>query len=381
MRGSIRVMIASSFLLLALGVRVFGQEQVSLADLEKALYHQGFEQVHIRERGDSLQVFFEHREFRNPKHSMEYASRILEQYSPAGLSYVPLYHNQPMGEYAADRSWTAELTREDYRYFKANNKFSDYRFHIRLVPSIAANFGYYDKPVRAKTSLILDTRWYFMEGISLQSGLLIPIQNSLDAQDLQPRLAPSQLSIFRHLARSHYAFLSLGTFFNNRYGGDLQYRFAPINGRWSFGAELALTGYYHIQDGKFYTEVMDDLMLTADVEYRTPIEDVSLKLMAGQFLYEDIGARLDMIKQFGNVDIGLFGSVSKAGTNIGFQFAFPLWPGKILRGRKVELRTTEEFRWEYSYNNEDLVNQSFRTGMPRLSDITRQYNGHFIRGK
>ena len=124
---------------------------------------------------------------------------------------------------------------------------------------------------------------------------------------------------------------------------------------------------------------MDDLYGGADVEWRTGIENTSLKLSLGQFLYQDKGARIDLIKQFSAAEIGLFAAHTDIGTTGGFQFAFSLWPGKILRGKKLELRTTEEFRWEYTYNNEEPVARQFRIGMPRLADMLRNYNEAWIK--
>lgn len=53
---------------------------------------------------------------------------------------------------------------------------------------------------------------------------------------------------------------------------------------------------------------------------------------------------------------------TELGTTVGFQFAFSLFPGKIYRGKNLELRTTEEFRWEYSYNNEEPVAEKYPIG-------------------
>jgi len=171
---------------------------------------------------------------------------------------------------------------------------------------------------------------------------------------------------------------SVGSFYNNRYGVDLEFRHANLSKRWSYGVATGLTGFYWLNGLSLYNETLDDFYATADVEYRLPLENLSLKLTAGQFLYKDKGVRFDLIKQFAAAEIGLFASSTDIGTTTGFQFAFALFPGKIFRNRKVELRTTEEFRWEYTYNNVDPVAKNFRIGMPRLSDILRQYNQNFL---
>ena len=119
---------------------------------------------------------------------------------------------------------------------------------------------------------------------------------------------------------------------------------------------------------------MANLHAVVDAEYRLPFENLSAKLSAGKWLFEDYGVRADLIRQFGTVDLGLHVAATDAGVSGGFQFAFSFWPGTIVRTKKLELRTTEEFRWEYSYNNEDPVARSYRLGTPRLDDVLRQYN-------
>jgi hypothetical protein len=213
----------------------------------------------------------------------------------------------------------------------------------------------------------------------MQTGISFPVTNNLDNQDLKPKLAPSMLHYFVQPANSHFLALSAGTFYDDRYGVDLEYRYDNLNSPWSFGLATGLTGFYWLYAGGSYTEPLDDLYATADVEFRLPIENISLKLTAGQFLAKDKGLRADLIKQFGIIDVGLHASYTDIGNTIGFQFATPLFPGKIYRSRKLELRTTEEFRWEYSYNNAEPVARSFKLGMPRLADLLRQYNAAYIR--
>jgi hypothetical protein len=81
------------------------------------------------------------------------------------------------------------------------------------------------------------------------------------------------------------------------------------------------------------------------------------------------------------LDFGLHISNTENGNAIGFQVAFPIFPGKIIRTRNFELRTTEEFRWEYSYFVANPVARYFRTGTPTLENVIRQYQNGFIQGQ
>ncbi|MDT0650324.1 YjbH domain-containing protein [Autumnicola edwardsiae] len=350
-------------------------------EVEEVLYKAGFENVMVKSEGeDTIKVFFEHREFRSPYHSMRYAKLLLRDVQDKNIVWAPLYHNFPIGNYNAENYNYRPLTKEDKTFFKRNNSwFKGYRFHFRIHPNFAARFGFYDQPFQTKLDIILDTRLYLATGLSIQSGIRIPVQNSLDSRNSGVRLAPSLLHCFTQPVPNHFFGISLGTYYYDRYGWDLQYRYSPLDSRWSFGLESGLTGYYRIDADSYATGDLSFFHAVVDAEYRLPFENLSLKLSAGQFIFEDKGFRVDLIRQFGTVDLGLYAANTNVGTTAGFQFAFSLFPGSIYRSQNLELRTTEAFRWEYSYNNEEPVAKSYRLGIPRLSNILRQYNARFIK--
>ena len=366
----------SKFILLMLfgwgPLTVFAQEW------KEKIFQAGFEQVHVLQKKDSVTVFFEHRLFRNPFHSFQFAQKLLEGEEERVITWVPLYNNKPVAAYIGKQLQFRRITEEESGYFKRNNNLLEgYRFHFRIMPDFHGRFGRFDKPLETKTHIILDAKVYLLPGLSLQSGVLFPIQNSLDNRDEGIRLAPTHLHYFNHWKSTFFLSLTAGTFYSDRYGLDFQFRFAPLDSRWSVGFEAGYTGFYYFEKGVVYSQPLSDKLLIGDVEYRLPIADLSVKLSAGQFLFEDKGARAEVIRQFGAVDVGLYLSRTEIGSTAGFQFAFPLFPGKIFRTNKVEVRTTEEFRWEYSYSNRPVA-RKYRLGTPRLSDQLRQYNFLFL---
>jgi len=352
-------------------------------EIEKALGEHGFENVLSQERGDSLNIFFENREFRNPALSIYFGNLILgkeKKLTKNNISWLPLFHNQLVAKYDAENFEFHAPDQSERKFYKANNAFlKNYRFSFRLHPEVVSRFGYYTDPFETKFNIILDTRIYLARGLSLQTGITIPVTNNLDNHGMKLRAAPSMLHYFTQPWNAHFFSFSAGTFYNDRYGIDMEYRYARLDSPWSFGFAGGVTGFYRLYGLEYYSEDMDHLYATADVEWRTGIENTSLKLSVGQFLAEDKGARLDLIKQFPAAEIGLFAAHTDIGTTGGFQFAFSLFPGKIVRGKKLELRTTEEFRWEYTYNNEEPVARQFRIGMPRLADMLRNYNEEWIK--
>jgi len=357
-----------STILLCSGLHIFGQE------IESKLFASGFENVIVREEKDSTFVFFEHREFRDPYASMEYANLILGDRNNQELIWIPQFHNVPIGHYSAKYFHFKSLTGENKEYFKKHNKpLNNYRFHFRFHPDVAARFGFYSNPFEVKFNMVLDSRIYLLPGFSIQTGVRIPIVNSLDSQENYLSPAPSMLHYMFSPMENHYLAISTGTFYYDRYGLDFQYRYQKPDRRFSFGLESGLTGFYRFYRDGYRTSDMDNIYAVGDVAYQTGIERLSLRLSAGRFLFEDYGIRIDLIKQFGSVDLGLYASQTDIGSTAGFQFAFQLFPGKIFRTKRVEVRTTEAFRWEYSYNSFEPVAKKFRIGMERLADALRQF--------
>ncbi|PRY88561.1 YjbH domain-containing protein [Mongoliibacter ruber] len=347
------------------------------------LYENGFENVMLNESNDTLEVYFEHRTFRNPYQSMVFANKIIGDVGGKAIFFIPAYHNQPIGKFSGNDFGFHDLSKENTLFFNENNEINKgYRFHVRISPDFSARFGKFDDPFQNKTNLILDTRIYLFSGVSLHTGVLLPITNNLDAQEKNIRLAPSHLHLFRAVENRHFYSITGGLFFFDRYGLDFQYRYMPMDKNWSLGVESSLTGFYFLPKSGVYMNRLDEFTFLLNYEYRLPrLPSISLGLTAGQFLFNDKGLRGDLIKQYGNIDIGLYGAMTENGLNVGFQFAFPLFPGKILRNRNFELRSTEEFRWEYGYNNVDIVARKFRLGTPRLQDVLRQYHPKFIRSQ
>lgn len=364
-----------SIIILFLSLSVQAQEY------KHALAKNGFEHLLLKETKDSLSLFFEHRESRHPFKSMEFANRILHDTGVSdsiSKTFIPIYHHVPIGSYSGDLKNYSVPTNEELNYLKEpTNIFKNYRFDLRLHPEVTSRFGYYSDPFETKFNIILDTRIYLYPGLSVQTGLSIPVHNNLDDQSMKLRMAPSMLHYFAQPVSSHFVSASLGTFYSNRYGIDLEYRFSKFDKKWSFGLEAGLTGFYWLNGFSVYHEAATDISFIVDAEYRSPIKNLSLKISGGQFLYQDRGFRLDLIKQYAAAEIGLYASRTDIGTTGGFQFAFSLFPGKLIRTKDFQLRTTEEFRWEYTYNNEEPVAHKYRIGMPRLADILRQYHLDF----
>ncbi|MHA4737800.1 YjbH domain-containing protein [Dyadobacter sp. MSC1_007] len=344
------------------------------AELTREKVAQNFENTTL----DTLKgsVFYEQRLYRNPYLGM------LEMRSSLADSnireYIPMFQGMPIGVYRMDKKITyRQLTKNEM----PRNRFllSKYKFDFWLQPVFAANFGYRAKTLQSNTSVLLQTQFNLLNGLALHAGVLFPITNDLDDRPKKIRPAPIFLNQFLAFG-NHFISASAGYFHNDQYGVNLQYRHQDFTGPWSFGVEGGLTGLYYYADKGIYYGNMDKLMVIADASYRLAQPDITLKLSGGRYVSGDEGGRMDLIRQFTNVEVGLYVMKTTNGTTAGFNFAVPIPPGKILQGKKFRFRTTDEFRWEYNYTRGFRIGERYRTGY-QLDQKLRQYHVNYLNGQ
>jgi len=313
-------------------------------------------------------VAYEQRLYRNPYRGMEQISRALPD---SGVrEFIPMFQGVPIGAYQPGRS--VKFRNLAHRELSVSAfPLTKYKLDFWLQPLFAANFGYKEKPIQSNTSLLLQTQFFLAKGLAFNTGILFPITNDLDNRPKKIRLAPTYLNQFLAFGKN-FVSASAGYFYDDQYGVNLQYRHQSFTNPLSFGVQSGVTGLYYWAEKGIYYGKMDNLLLLADVAYRLPYHNVTLQLSGGRYLAGDDGARLDLIRQFTNVEVGLYIMKTSFGTTAGFNFAVPIPPGKILQGKKIRLRTNDEFRWEYAYTRGYRIGERYRTGY-QLDQKLRQY--------
>lgn len=318
-------------------------------------------------------VIYEQRLYRNPYFGMlEMRSSLADS---SIREYTPMFQGVPVGAYQIGHGVR-------YRQLAKNeisrNRFlpSKYKLDFWIQPTFTANFGFREKPLQSNTSILLQTQFILLKGLALHAGILFPITNDLDNRPKKIRPAPVFLNQFLAFGR-HFVSASAGYFYNDQYGLNVQYRHQDFTGPWSFGMESGLTGLYYYSENGVYYGNMDNVMVIADATYRLSRPDIILKASGGRYMSGDEGGRLDLIRQFTNVEVGLYVMKTSNGTTAGFNFAVPIPPGKILQGKKFRLRTTDEFRWEYNYTRGFHIGERYRTGY-QLDQKLRQYHIDYL---
>jgi len=339
---------------------VIAREEKTEPDSDKILNN--FENVQIDSASQT--VYYEQRLYRNPFKGLYQLQHALADTSIQ--TYVPLFQGIPIGKYRLKKNSGFTLPENAGRkeqQFK--NRFplqrNHYKFDFWIQPYFAAIFGNFDKPIQSNTSVALQSQLYLLPGMALNFGILFPIVNDLDNRPKIIRPAPIFLNQF-YASGNHFFSASAGFFQNDQYGVNLQYRHANFKSPWSAGLEAGLTGDYYYPRGGIYYGSMNKLLLIADVAYRINNPDLTFKLSAGHYLASDNGIRADVFRQFTNIEIGFYAMTTTNGSTMGFNFAIPIPPGKLLQGKHARLRTTDEFRWEYTYTRGYQIGERYRVG-------------------
>lgn len=322
-------------------------------------------------------IFYEQRLDRNPLYGLWEMRQALADTTIR--EYLPMFQGIIVGSYTLGPKITARLPTAEERKVQQIRFLPHpgrYKFDFWLQPAFAAIFGYRDQVVQSNTSILLQTQFYLWQGMVLNAGILFPLTNDMNDRDKIIRPAPVFLNQFYAFGKNFIS-ASAGYFYNDQYGINVQYRHTDMTNPFSFGLEAGLTGTYYFPKGGIYAGPLDQLFLQADAAYRFSRPDVTMKISGGQFLWKDRGVRVDFIKQFTNVEIGLYAAKTKNGSTAGFNFAIPIPPGKIAQGRNARLRTTDQFRWEYSYTRGFQIGERYRTGY-QLDQKLRQYHTDYL---
>jgi hypothetical protein len=97
----------------------------------------------------------------------------------------------------------------------------------------------------------------------------------------------------------------------------------------------------------------------------------------GKFLAEDKGWRLDILRQFREVDIGFYVLNTELGTNSGFNFSVPIFPPKYLPPGPIRVRTAKYFPWEYRHYRFSESGFRYKTGN-NPDDFLKRLNPDYI---
>jgi len=360
-------------LLVSIENQIFSQNYEAEKAMANSLVNAGFENVAVIYCDSSLMIGYENRRYRFEARGLAHVIRLLSEtknLTPENISIVVFHQKVPiiLVEYASvemnnfihedpkevdfSQVLNIALFPDDFdltRYDKVTNN-SLFKTDLVVIPNWKVQFGDFDNPVQSNINLIPELNTTFAKGLSFKGQVIIPVQNNFYFDEEGKKIRPGNITLNQFVRLKDDLFVAAtGGFFNlNRAGLNLDLKKYLLNGDLVLGAEIGYTGYYsftghepeYYEDSKFLTA-----FLMAAYTYQ-PYDATGI-VRAGNFLYNNPGIRVDVLRQFREVKIGFFALVSSGDINGGFNFSIPLPPRKYCNLNSVRLRPSENFKWEY----------------------------------
>lgn len=390
--------------LFAFALPVFpGDERELTGRLIQHLVGDGFENVAALQAGKELIVTYENRRYRDELTAAREVIAGIQALAREELEVTLLPQNRkiplvaihvavpqpgvrPNGESPAplsevalevalnfDSSWSKIKTLP-----RANA--STGKLDLVLHPQFNVAFASYNNPVATQVNLAPALQTSLWPGMAFFAQIIIPLQNELARTDDYVR--PGLVTINQTLRMPREVFLSasMGYFTQERYGLDLNVQKYFFNGGAAVGANFGYTGHASYLKGVWSYSAIKHQTMFLHSEIRIPRWDAALRATYGKFLYQDTGWRMEVTRQFREVDFGFFLLRSAAEMNTGFYFSVPIFPRKHLKPGRVRVRTADYFSWEYFYKGFPESGTRYQTGN-RLNDFMKRLHPDYVRNQ
>lgn len=371
--------------------------------ISQDLVAQGFENVFVTSVDSTIVIGYENRRFRFEPRGLHDALKIIGTTltEDAPLILIVHYQKLPMlyvqlnsGDFKRfsngnlsidDFSKSVSISLENpidsvIRIPFTNN--SNFKADFVIVPQFRAQFGNFDRPVQANINIIPELNILLAKGLSFRSQLIIPVQNSFFFDVEEQEIRPGLITLNQMIRLDDNVFFTAtaGYFTLNRAGTNLEFKKYFGEGKFAIGASIGYTVYHtFVEKPTEYFEEESYFTGLLSAEYRYLPYDLTGRIQAGKFLYNDNTVRFDVFRQFGEVNIGFFAMLSQSSEiNGGFHFSVPIPPGKFMKFRYLRIRQARKFGWEYRAKGFVENGSYYKTGN-ELFDIMLEYNPDFFK--
>jgi hypothetical protein len=379
--------------------KLYGKTNDTTAMIYSSLEIEGFENITVSISERTTLISYENRIYRSEAEGAAQVIKIIFQYlkEDKSLVLIPKFRNIPMitikipftileeienkkgSENLTDRievSMNVESYYEQITKIASKNS-TKFKADIIVSPQMKARFGNFDKIAETQINIAPELRTSLWKGMSFSAQAILPLHNELDSLGNYVRPGLVTVNQLVRLPFNTFASGTLGYFTENRLGVDLEIKSFFLEGKFSLGASLGYTQEtFYSKDTWYYSDKKNFTHLTS-ASYRNPQLDLNFKVSYGKFLMQDKGWRFDIARQFGETEIGFYGTRTNFGNNAGFNFSIPIFPSKYWKIKSVRIRPTESFPWEYRYKFfEDA--RTYNSGN-RIDNLTKKFNPDFFK--
>jgi len=376
----------------------------AISSFQEYLIHAGLENIQVQlARHQTIWIRYENRRYRNEVTALG----IVFAYASECFSFaeqfiiVPKYRNVPLKYIKVDRDIfqqfiNNEITGTDFiehleicyqpvsekpliGYASPNAQSSLLKIDLITSPGVKAQFARPDDPAQLQFNFLTDVSFTMAPGLQFDGQWIIPLYNEFQRKEDKHRVGQLLLSQFMRFPSSTFFTLSAGLFNYGCVGISTQFKRFFWHDRFSLSARLD-----YLKTNSLNELLQADLPFGNNLSYlfqaQYHFEQINFKtrLTWGQYLLGDRGWRIDIVRQFHELELGFMGIWNQSLeflTGMTLKVPFPVsrhpYPGK------VRIRPPRFIPWNYRYLPcfDGLI---LNVG-DNFEDIAHQFSISFIR--
>ena len=224
------------------------------------------------------------------------------------------------------------------------------------------------------------------KGAKLNAQVIIPIYNDFGPSYAQVRQGYIGLSQQVRLPGRVFLTAAIGSFTNQRWGGDLSAVHYFKDERFSVEGRIGYTGRSRFVNWRWKVSPLKRLTWTLGGGFYWPQYNTQFKLKLEQYLLSEKGVRFEMTRNFRYVSIGFYGMkvqyAGNKGYNGGFRFQINLPPYKYKRkGYIPRVLPSRSFGMAYNAGNEQYYGKSYSATLGNTIAQENSLNPYFIKSE
>ena len=367
-------------------------DSIGQGKTDRWLIDKGYENVEVISISDTTFISYENRIFRYEVTGFEQILINAPLEVCQVLIVIPKYQNMPMlsitipydaiQDYRSEKTTIRELRQAIAYSLKVDQKStpsypaqhfnkSYWKYDFTIGPVISGTqFGNYDAPIKIILDAAPTLNLQMAKGLSLTGQLLIPVINNFSDDKVRAGIVTLNQAI--RLPYQIFAQASVGLFNHRRYGAAFSAVKYTSNGIFGVGTTVSYTSWSPISGNLLSAFYEKNNLVTARINasLRWPAQDLVFNASYGSFLYQDVGIKIEAVRQFGETRIGLYALRTSLIENAGFSVLLTLPTKKYKPINRLRLRTQRYFDYTYRFRGQTFGGFEIKGGYNIIDKLT-----------
>jgi len=337
----------------------------SIAALQQCLISKGFENIRFRfGNNNQILIEYENRRYRYELKAMGVMLDCIHEHLANFYTYIiaPKNRNVPIvyievaakdfcdfkeGSISAEefsqkliihQTFSSKIKHYFYKTELVNSSF--FRFDLVLSPGLKVQFSRPQDPAQMQFNFAPSIESTLANGLYLKSQYLFPFYNEFQSKEATSRLESVYLNQFVRLPALQFLSISLGQFEMGYRGISGEFCKIFYDRKFAIATKLDLVS--HTDDYSLHYLVR--------MKYYFTTVDFSIEACWGHFLYHDDTWRINLLRSFGELDMGFMGTWNhEIGLLTGLVLNVPFPGSQKGTPRDVRVVTPNTFSWRYRY--------------------------------